>query len=1330
MVRYTILACMVVLVQALFSQERPGTIYVDAFTPDYILKILEEQPNVHSVAAAYQAYYLKHPYSKNTYTQYYKRWMHWARKHQDQNGNIREIDYSNTDELKNYLLKSRNSHSRSRAAQWKFVGPNQTYDLDGKTVVTWQTNIYTLDVAPSDPNVLYAGGETGGIWKTVDKGLHWHLLTANILHGSIGAVRIHPQNHDTVYAGTSGKLIKTTDGGKTWASVYAEGGIFAHDIAIKSSNPSVVLAATNRGLLISSDAGRNWRKAFGQEAWTVKFKVDDPNTIYTIRQNGAAAEFLQSADNGNNWTSRAANFYRPATGVTVTGALIAPCPTNGRKLYAFLCGQGPNLHGYIGVFVSHDAGLTWTNTNPNNAIGAPYSIPSHTNLMTHDGLMGFDQGFYDMAIVVNPFDDNELIAGGTSWFKSVDGGKNWTALGSYVGGLPWSHPDIQCLAAVGHDLWIASDGGIDYSPNFGRSIEARMNGISGADLWGFDSGWNDDILVGGRYHNGNMAWFERFPAGKFYRMGGAEAATGYVSPSAERKTYFSDIGGYRLNGEFSQGVSYFPVALFPNESYAYYQASPMAWHPNCWNEIYFGNANVLWKSSDGGYSFQELYRFPGTRDNLVFEVEISRSNPNVMYVSQWDGRDDAVWKSTDGGRTFELMAPLPLPNNNDRIKMSLSNENPDHIWVIVTYGSNGRKVYFSNDGAKNWINWTTSRLDNITVSDVLCQYGTDGGVYIGSNRGVFYRNFSMSDWQDYSHGLPLSAETNRLRPFYRDGKLRNGCWGFGVWETELFEKSRVQAKIMADKLHSLCLRDTFYFDDHSVVDHRHASWEWEFEDAAYASAKNQRQVKCVFTSEGTKRVIMKLTTPSGTYSDTLHVTQQNECALDSLPGNALSLNGTDASASIAPLHLNSHSITMMAWVKPNGIQSHFAGLFFCRGGNTVAGLSVLSNYELRYHWNDNHWNWSSRSHIAANEWTHVALVVQANRVIIYNNGNPTVHTVANNVEEFDAPLYIGADPGGGNRYFKGKIDEFAVYNRALSQEQIREIMNLTKTHTDNADLVCYHQFNKYPGQLVDNFGNFHGQLNGGAQLVPSTAPVGPGYSQRLAMQASGSYNFGERVGIKIVTANAGVFPNGEVVITRLIAQPAIVPDSKPIAPSYWILRNYGTNKTFSAFSEIHCKHLGFIHSAAVPRDYHLFKRSAYADLESWIFVDSCNQLVTGEFGEAILNEVRLASDGQLVFTKTFQDTSINTFVVEDAHPVAFDVSVLPNPAGKHQQLRLACNTEETVRASLYHIQGQKIREWEFKNSLSWPIEGLPAGTYLILVETKSQMKIKRWVVQD
>ncbi|MFN9976823.1 MAG: hypothetical protein ACK58T_43670, partial [Phycisphaerae bacterium] len=80
-------------------------------------------------------------------------------------------------------------------------------------------------------------------------------------------------------------------------------------------------------------------------------------------------------------------------------------------------------------------------------------------------------------------------------------------------------------------------------------------------------------MVGGRYHNGNMAYHELYPAGEFLALGGGEAPTGYVNYSNERKTYFSDLGGRILPLEMDGQASGFGVNVWPNESYWFNESS-------------------------------------------------------------------------------------------------------------------------------------------------------------------------------------------------------------------------------------------------------------------------------------------------------------------------------------------------------------------------------------------------------------------------------------------------------------------------------------------------------------------------------------------------------------------------------------------------------------------------------------------------------------------------------------------------------------------------------------------------------------------------------------
>ena len=82
------------------------------------------------------------------------------------------------------------------------------------------------------------------------------------------------------------------------------------------------------------------------------------------------------------------------------------------------------------------------------------------------------------------------------------------------------------------------------------------------------------------------------------------------------------------------------------------------------------------------------------------------------------------------------------------------------LWLGFTYGSNGSKVFKTIDGGDTWSNITTAMLDGENIQSVMHQGGTNGGVYVGTQNAVYYRNNTLSNWVLYADALPLYQPTN------------------------------------------------------------------------------------------------------------------------------------------------------------------------------------------------------------------------------------------------------------------------------------------------------------------------------------------------------------------------------------------------------------------------------------------------------------------------------------------------------------------------------------------------------------------------------------------
>ncbi|MCK4998390.1 MAG: putative Ig domain-containing protein [Anaerohalosphaera sp.] len=156
-------------------------------------------------------------------------------------------------------------------------------------------------------------------------------------------------------------------------------------------------------------------------------------------------------------------------------------------------------------------------------------------------------------------------------------------------------------------------------------------------------------------------------------------------------------------------------------------------------------------------------------------------------------------------------------------------------------------------------------------------------------------------------------------------------------------------------------------------------------------------------------------------------------------------DGVDDYIEMPALNLNTNTLTISAWIRRDGDQSDWAGIVFCRDGNTVAGLSFGTNNELRYHWNadSSSYDWNSGLIVPDNQWVFVALAVEPDKATMYliedGQGYSAANRVPHSIEEFDGVVHIGQDPGLSSRRFKGKIDDLKIYKHALDSTCVYRI---------------------------------------------------------------------------------------------------------------------------------------------------------------------------------------------------------------------------------------------------------------------------------------------------
>ncbi len=855
--------------------------------PDWAKMLYQYPINFNEICEHFDSYIKTSDEQKNAIIRYFKNWKQAVEPFALDNGTIvipapKAIHNKNKNALLNY--KSLQKSGAVNNANWTFWGPKETIWRNtgnnpekAGTPAPWQANVYSFDVAPSNKNILYCGTETGYVNKTTNKGVTWEVC-AHDYHfgGGITAVAIDPVNPDVLYVSAAKQIHKSVDGGASWTPVLSAKNTFsASRLIIDKNNHEKLIAATDKGIYISTNGGVSWQNKWAKQTWDIEIMPENSNIIYGISSSRNEKFEMAISKNGGNTFTKNSTF--PSQVINKSGGLLAVTPANPNIVYvSMLVKLGNDATTYIYKGTYNGSSWSWVRTK----VG---------ELRSEAGLSGFStgQGYFDFVLAVSPDNANTVFWGTCTLYKSTNGAVNFTKVGGYGGNFS-IHPDIQDIKMLsGGEMWVSTDGGMNYSTDYFKTQQnysPRIQGLVGTDMWGFDMGWNEDIIVGGRYHNGNTAIAD-FYEDKSLRMGGAEAPTGWIIKGKSRQAVFSDISkgfGYTLPAT-KDGIAKsksFVFSKLPNMQGYGSKRGNLLQHPNYHSLIYLGEGTGFWESTDRGATFGLLQNFSGD----VMFVQNSFKNPGYIYA---DVEGKGLYKSEDGGKSWTY-------------KPSLTNEYGRTDWagklhfVISPYDENtiyacpqkrseswDTKVFKSTDGGTTWEDWSGS-VNPAEYSKCLVIQPSETGddlvyLFISAQKNiaeatgkVYYRKAGMDDWELYNNNYPVGMRVNMALPFYRDSKLRVAGKG-GIWESPMQESGFTPIiNMWVDKPESNCLLDTFFCDDHSMLNHKDASWKWQITpEPAYISDTNSRNPKIVPGKAGSYSVTMEVTQNGHTYSKTI-----------------------------------------------------------------------------------------------------------------------------------------------------------------------------------------------------------------------------------------------------------------------------------------------------------------------------------------------------------------------------------------------------------------------------------------------------------------------------
>ncbi|MBK7254389.1 MAG: T9SS type A sorting domain-containing protein [Ignavibacteria bacterium] len=648
------------------------------------------------------------------------------------------------------------AESDNSTPQWEFAGPA---NIGGR--------ISDLEYDPNNSQIIYAGAATGGIFKSTNGGLNFFPVFDDNAVLPIGDIAVDPVNSNIIYAGTGeangghnnfagGGIYKSTNGGTSWQITGLQNTVSIGRIIIDPFNPLKLYVAAvgsyfgpnpDRGIYRSDNGGANWTKILfiSDSTGAIDIAVDpvNSNNLYAAMWQktrypnggqlfGSTSGIYKSTNGGNNWTALGAANGLPNSSSTSVGRIgISISKSNPNILYSIFT----NGTTYLGFFKTTNAGLNWTNADPNNQL--------------QDGFSTFS--WYFGQVRVHPTNPSIVYVLDFAIMKTTNSGTSWTDLTGFD-----IHVDNHALAfkpGAPETIIEGNDGGIYNSTNGGNSF-TKVAELPITQFYeiGIDK-TNPQRLYGGTQDNGTNRtttgsvsdWESIYGGDGFYVI------VDYTNPNVIYAE--SQNGGFGKSSD--GGISFDDATAGINPSEKRNWSTPVVMDPNNSNVLYFGT-NKVYRTTNAAANWTaispDLTNGNQPRLGTVTTIDVSNTNPNMIIA----GTDDAnVWITSNSGTNWtKVSATLPY-RWITRVAIDPLNENISY----VTF--NGLKwrdpqphIFRTTNKGQTWSD-ISNNLPDAPVNAFAIDPLRTNVLFAGSDVGCYYSTNTGQSWQFLGSGLPM-----------------------------------------------------------------------------------------------------------------------------------------------------------------------------------------------------------------------------------------------------------------------------------------------------------------------------------------------------------------------------------------------------------------------------------------------------------------------------------------------------------------------------------------------------------------------------------------------
>ncbi len=676
--------------------------------------------------------------------------------------------------------------------------------------------VTAIDVDLSNPEIIYAGNASGGVWKSTDGGIAWKAIFDKQPLQSIGAIKINQRNPDEIWVGTgegnprnshnTGQgLYRSRDGGDTWELVGLEETQNIHRIIVHRDNPDIVYVGAmgsiwgpnpERGVFRTEDGGKTWehvlKVADGVGIADLVVDPTNPDKLlaamwefdrdpWYFNSGGPQSGLYMTYDGGDTWVQRTAEDGLPKGDLGRIGLAIAPSEPN--IIYALIEAK------VNGLYKSTDGGKKWNLVSEKNIGNRP---------------------FYYAELYVDPVNENRIYNLYTYVSLSEDGGKTFKVILDYGTNV---HPDHHAFWVHPNDpnyLIEGNDGGLNISRDRGKTWRFVTN-IPAAQFYHINHDMDIPYNVGGGMQD-NGSWVgpsQAWKSGGITNHDWQEVFFGdgfdlFFKPSDNRYVYAMSQGGNVGLVDRKTGATTFIKPVHPDgERLRFNWNAAMAQDPHEENTIYFGSQYVH-KSTDCGQNWTIISPDLTTDDpekqkadisgGLTYDATQAENYTTILAIAPdpfdaqtlWVGTDDGNLQLThDGGDSWtNLAAKLPgAPAGSWIPYIEVSQKNQGEAFVIVNdYRRNNFEpmVYHTRTYGQNW--------DRIADGDDVSGYTLSivqdpkvpAHLWLGTDHGLYFSIDYGKNWTKWTEGFPgVPVADMKIHP--REQDLIIGTFGRAAW---------------------------------------------------------------------------------------------------------------------------------------------------------------------------------------------------------------------------------------------------------------------------------------------------------------------------------------------------------------------------------------------------------------------------------------------------------------------------------------------------------------------------------------------------------------------